>query len=276
MNTVSLETPELAKQIRREIVQATHRAKASHSGGSLSIADILAVLYGRIMKHDPAKPDWEERDRFILSKGHCCSALYACLGVLGYFPREELLAYGEDGSRLMNHVSHHVPGVEFSTGSLGHGLPFAAGKALAAKRQSREWRVFCLVSDGELNEGSNWEAILFAGHHKLSRLCLIIDYNGIQSFGTVSEVLELDPLADKMRSFGWDTHEIDGHDHVAIEKVLQGIPADSGKPLCLVARTVKGKGVSYMENELLWHYRPPNDELLAQALREIDEQGGSK
>lgn len=274
MSKISMDTMELAREIRREIVQATHRARASHSGGSLSIADLLAVLYGKVMRHNPAKPDWDERDRLILSKGHCCSALYGCLGVLGYFPRQELLEYGADGSRLMNHVSHHVPGVEFSTGSLGHGLPFATGKALAAQRKGESWRVFCLVSDGELNEGSNWEAILFAGHHKLSRLCLMIDYNGIQSFGTVSEVLELHPLADKLRAFGWETREIDGHDHAAIDAALSDFPVANGKPLCLVAKTVKGKGVSYMENQLLWHYRPPNDELLAQALQEINQQGG--
>ncbi len=267
------DTEHFAQQIREQIVRATHRAKASHTGGSLSIADILAVLYGEIMHHRPHAPDWAERDRLILSKGHCCSALYGCLALAGYFPQEELLEYGKDGSRMMNHVSHHVPGVEFSTGSLGHGLPFAAGKALAAQRRSEPWRVFCIVSDGELNEGSNWEAILFAGHHRLQNLCLVIDYNQIQSFGRVEEVLDLNPLADKMAAFGWEVRSVDGHSHAELKQAWSDFPASNGRPLCLVANTVKGKGVSYMENELLWHYRPPNDELLAEALRQI-QQGG--
>jgi len=247
-----------------------HRARASHVGGALSLADVIAVLYGDILHIDPTRPDWPERDRLLLSKGHCCTALYAALALRGFFPREELQTYGANGSRLMAHISHTVPGVEFSTGSLGHGLPFGVGKALAAKRRNEKWRTFVLLSDGELDEGSNWEAFLFAPHHRLDHLVAIVDYNRIQSLGTVNEVLALEPLADKFRAFGWHVTEVDGHDHEALRTVLSPVAASPGKPTLVLARTIKGKGIDYMENELLWHYRNPNDDQLADALRQLE------
>ncbi len=249
-----------------------HRANASHIGGCLSIADLLAILYGKIMRFNTLAPNSPDRDRFILSKGHCTAALYAVLAEVGFFPESELREYGNDGSRLLAHVSHKVPGVEFSTGSLGHGLPFACGKALAAKRQKQEWRSFVMLSDGELDEGSNWEAILFAGHHRLGRLIAIIDYNKIQSLGNVEQILQLTPLADKFRSFHWETAEIDGHDHLEIERCLATNRHIDAKPLVVIAHTVKGKGVDFMENNLKYHYSPPRTpEQMQEILHQLEQ-----
>jgi transketolase len=264
-----MEPATFANRIRRATLEMVHRVDASHVGGGLSMADLLAVLYLDVLKVRPEEPGWLDRDRFILSKGHSCAALYATLALRGFFPREELESYGRDGSRLMTHISHKAPGVEFSTGSLGHGLPFGAGKALAAKRLVKEWRVFVMLSDGELDEGSNWEAILFAPQHRLDNLTVIIDYNKIQSLGGVSEVLELEPLAEKFRAFRWSVREVDGHDHQVVQAALGGLPWEAGKPSCLIAHTVKGKGVSFMENQLRWHYKSPNAEQLKQALAEL-------
>lgn len=259
----------LARQIRTEALHMVHRARASHIGSALSIADIVAVLYGGVLRLDPRRPQWAERDRFVLSKGHGCVAVYAALAVRGFFPREDLLTYGQDHSALMNHISHKVPGVEFSTGSLGHGLPFAVGKALAARRRGESWRAFALLSDGELAEGSNWEALLFAAHHGLDNVVAIIDYNKLQSLTTVERTLRIEPLADKLAAFGWAVREVDGHDHHALEGALAAAPWTAGKPSVLIAHTVKGKGVSFMEDRVEWHYRSPDDRQLAQALAEI-------
>lgn len=248
-----------------------HRTNASHIGACLSMADILAALYGRILRLDPTRPDWAERDRFILSKGHGAAILYSVLAERGFFPKEWLDNYCQEGSPLGGHaVSHSVPGIEVSTGSLGHGLPIGCGMALAGKRGAKPGRVFVMLSDGELDEGSNWEAILFAPQHKLDNLVAIVDYNKIQSFGRVSEVLELAPLADKWRAFRWAVREIDGHDHGQIESALAGIPFEPDKPAVIIAHTIKGKGVSFMENQLAWHYKSPNAEQLAQALAEVE------
>jgi transketolase len=263
---VSTETVQFAAAIRAHTVQMVHRVNASHVGGGLSMADLLAVIYNEVLKFDARQPGLPDRDRFILSKGHTCAALYATLALKEFFPVAELEQFGQDGSRLMAHVSHKVPGVEFSTGSLGHGLGFACGKALAAKRQKKNWRVFAMLSDGELDEGSNWEAILFAPHHRLDNLVAIVDYNKIQSLGSVKEVLDLHPLAEKFRAFNWAVKEIDGHDHAAISAALQTLPFESGKPGCLIANTVKGKGVDFMEDKLLWHYRTPDAEQVKNAL----------
>ncbi len=247
-----------------------HRANASHIGGCLSSADLLAVLYGQVLRVDPARPDWPDRDRFVQSKGHAAAALYATLALRGFFPRSRLEAYCADGSDLYGHVtSGRLPGVEVSAGSLGHGLPIGCGMALAARRARRPARVFVLCSDGELDEGSTWEAVLFAAHHRLENLVAVVDYNQIQSFGTVKEVLDLEPLADKWRAFGWGVREIDGHDHAAIAAAFAAVPFAAGRPSVVVAHTVKGKGVSFMEGQLAWHYKAPNAEQLAQALREI-------
>lgn len=233
------------------------------------MADLLAVLYTGVLNVRPGEPGWPERDRLILSKGHCCAGVYSALSLSGFFAISELDTYGQDGSRLMTHISHKVPGVEFSTGSLGHGLPFGCGKAMAAKRRGCSWRTFVILSDGELDEGSNWEAILFAPHHRLENLTVIVDYNKIQSLGSVSETLELHPLADKFRAFRWAVKEVDGHSHNEIGDALSTLPWEPGRPNCLIAHTVKGKGVSYMENNLRWHYSAPKADQLAEAIRDL-------
>ena len=263
---------DLAKRIRQHCVRMTAKANASHIGGSLSAADLLAALYGRALRFDPQHPDWSDRDRFIMSKGHACSALYAVLAESGYFPVERLETFYENGSPLAGHVMHkNMPGVELSTGSLGHGLPVATGMAIAAKRDGRQSRIFCMISDGECDEGSVWEAALFAPHHKLDNLIVIIDYNKIQSLGAVKEVIDLDPLADKWRAFGWAVRELDGHDLSAVENAVTEVPYERGRPSCIVAHTIKGKGVSFMENKLLWHYRAPLGEDMTRALAELEQ-----
>lgn len=260
----------LATQIRVHVLRMVHRAQSSHIGTSLSAADLLAVLYTRVLRIDPSQPDRPDRDRFILSKGHGCAAVYAVLAERGFFPKEWLDTYYQDGSHLAGHITHHgVPGVEASTGSLGHGLSIGCGMALAGKRDGCSCRVFVLLSDGECDEGSTWEAALFAPHHRLDNLVAIVDYNKIQSFGTVKEVLDLDPLGSKWQAFGWATREIDGHDFDQIENALLSVPFETGRPSCIIAHTVKGKGVSFMEGQLAWHYKAPNDEQLRQALAEL-------
>jgi len=258
-----------ATQIRAEAGQMVTRARASHLGGALSMADILAVLYGAVLRHRPEEPGWAFRDRFLLSKGHSCTALYATLALRGFFPRAELESYGRDGSRLMAHVSHHVPGVEFSTGSLGHGLGFALAPTPSPRRDGQSWRTFALLSDGELDEGSNWEGFLFAPQHRLDNLVVIIDYNKIQSLGSVAEVLELHPLADKLRSFRWAVREVDGHDVAALHRELASVPWEAGRPSCLVAHTVKGRGVSFMADQLAWHYKSPDAQQCREALQQL-------
>lgn len=248
---------ELAYQIRRHALDMTARANSSHIGGCLSCADILAVLYSDILKLKPEKPEWTRRDRLVMSKGHCCAALYAALALRGFFDEQELATYGLNDSRLLTHASHHVPGVEWSTGALGHGLGLACGQALAGKRRNASWKVFALCSDGEMDEGSFWEAVLFAGHHQLNRLHLIIDANGMQALGKTDDVLNTEPLAGKFKAFHWSVREVDGHDHEGLHKALKRRP--SARPLCTIARTVKGKGVDFMEHALEWHYRATVD-----------------
>ncbi|MBI4423378.1 MAG: transketolase [Elusimicrobia bacterium] len=260
-----------AKRLRVSAVRMVHRAKSAHIGGSLSMSDLLAALYGGLLRVDPSRPDWPDRDRFILSKGHACAALYSALAFRGFFPEEWLDTFYQDGGRLFGHATHTgVPGIEVSTGSLGHGLSLACGQALAAKRDERTHRVVALLSDGECDEGSTWEAALFAPHHKLDNLVAIVDYNKIQSLGHVKEVLDLEPFGKKWEAFGWAVREIDGHDMGQITGALNSVPFQPGKPSCLVAHTVKGKGVSFMEDKLLWHYRIPTPENVEQAIREIE------
>ena len=265
------DTVELARRIRRHAVEMTHLGKSSHIGSILSMADIISVLYGKVMRVDPAKPRSTDRDRFILSKGHAGAGVYAALAELGFFPVEKLRTHYQDGSDLSGHVSHKgIPGVEFSTGSLGHGLPVAAGMAKAGQLDGASYRVFVVLSDGECDEGSNWEAILFAAHHKLRNLVAIVDYNKIQSLASVPETLALEPFADKWRSFGWEVREVDGHDHEALASALEKRPSDDLSPLCILAHTTKGKGVSFMENSVLWHYRTPQGDEYTAACRELD------
>jgi transketolase len=261
----------LARRIRLRTLKMIYDAKSSHLGSAFSMVDLLAVLYGKILRVDPSRPDWLERDRFILSKGHACAPFYAVLAERGFFPAAWLDDFYKDGSRLAGHATHiGVPGVEISTGSLGHGLPIACGMALAAKRDRKDHRIFALLSDGECDEGSTWEAVLFAGHHGLDNLTAIIDYNKIQSLGTVKDVLNLEPFAPKLQSFGWAVREIDGHNVEQIERALTDVPLESDKPTCIVAHTVKGKGVGFMENKLLWHYRSPDRDEMVRALAELE------
>jgi transketolase len=236
----------------------------------LSMAELLSVLYERILRVDPANPRWPDRDRFILSKGHAGAAVYAVLAEKGFFPKEWLMSsYYCDNGKLMGHISNHVPGVEISTGSLGHGLPVAVGMSLAARHARKKHRIFCLMSDGDCDEGSTWEAVLFAGHHHLDNLIAIVDYNKTQALGFVKDVLDLEPLAEKISAFGWSVREVDGHSCEEIESTLKQVPFESGKPSWVIAHTVKGKGVSYLENTIGSHYDHINDEQLTQALQEL-------
>ncbi len=260
---------DLAMNMRINALQMIHDAKASHIGSALSICDIVATLYSSILKVDPNKPNWEERDRFILSKGHACVAVYAALAEQGFITKNDLKTYGKDHSFLMNHISHKVPGVEFSTGALGHGLSFGVGKALSAKMNKNNWRTIVLMSDGEIAEGSNWEAMMFAAHHKLDNLTAIIDYNKLQSLTTVEETLNVEPLEKKFTSFGWNVKEVNGHDTKELQQVLQKIPWQKNKPSIVIAHTIKGKGVSFMENSVDWHYKSTNQEQHERALKEI-------
>jgi len=259
----------LATQIRAHCLRMTHAGKSGHIGSMLSMADLLAVLYEKILRVDPANPDWPERDRFILSKGHGGGAVYAVLAEKGFFPKEWLNTYCKDNGKLSGHISHHISGVEFSTGSLGHGLPVAVGMALAAKHAGAKHRIFCLMSDGDCNEGSTWEAIMFAAQHKFDNLSVIVDYNRVQALGYVKDVIELEPFARKIEDFGWAVKEIDGHVYTQIEEVLSIVPFEKDKPSFVIAHTIKGKGVSWMENTVSCHYGSVNDEELARALTEL-------
>jgi transketolase len=261
-------TEDLALRLRRHVVRMCSLGGSSHVGSALSMADIVAVLYGDVLRFDAANADWRERDRFILSKGHAGACIYAVLAEQGFFPVETLDQHYRNGSRLSGHVSHKgVPGVEVSTGSLGHGLGIGAGMAFNLRRMGGTQRVYVVLSDGECDEGSVWEAALFAGHHRLSNLCVVIDHNRLQSIGPVSEALRLDPLDEKWRAFGWHALRVDGHDHAALRKAFAAAADD--KPTCIVADTVKGRGVSFMENQVLWHYRSPQGEEYVAAMREL-------
>ncbi len=263
----------LARTIRAHCLRMTHRGKSGHVGSMLSMAELLAVLYTRVLNVDPCEPRKPDRDRLVLSKGHGGGAVYAVLAELGFFPREWLDGYYRDRGRLMGHISHHVPGVEFSTGSLGHGLPVACGMAFAAKRAGWRHRYFCVMSDGDCDEGSSWEAILFAAQHRLDNLTVVLDYNKVQALGYVKDVLNLEPLGDKLRACGWAYREVNGHEPVEIDAALKELPFTQEKPSWLTAHTVKGKGVSFMENTVSCHYGSVNDQQLAQALAEIGADG---
>lgn len=266
-----MDTKLLANKIRRHAVRMTSLGGSSHIASILSMTDIIAVLYGDVLKVDPKNPKWSKRDRFILSKGHAGGGIYAALAERGFFPIKELDTHCQNGSSLSGHVSHKgVPGVELSTGSLGHGLSVATGMAYSAKLDGHSHRVFTVLSDGECDEGSNWEAILFASHHKLDNLIAIIDYNKIQSLTSIAETLELEPFADKWKSFGWSVTEVDGHDHQKLKTAFSKLPFEKNKPNCIIAHTTKGKGVSFMENSVLWHYRTAKGEELNNALKELE------
>ena len=260
----------LAQKIRRHVLEMTSRGGSSHIGSALSVADLLAVLYGGVLQVDPAHPRDPDRDRFVLSKGHAGAAVYATLAECGFFAVEKLKTHYQDGSDLSGHVSHKsIPGVELSTGSLGHGLSVAVGMAEAGRRRGSNHRVFVVLSDGECDEGSNWEALLYAAHHRLTNLVAIVDYNKLQSLAPVSETLALEPFADKWTSFGWGVREVDGHDHDALHETLSQLPLQAAKPSCVLAHTIKGKGVSFMENSVLWHYRTARGEEYEAAVEEL-------
>lgn len=251
---------QLAWKIRRHGIEMTHLSGGSHIGSVLSVADILAVLYNDVLNVYPDKPNAPERDRVILSKGHAGAAIYAALAEKGFFSVEELKTHYQNGSRLSGHVSHKgVPGVDFSTGSLGHGLPVGAGMAMAAKMDSSNYRVYVILGDGECDEGSVWESALVANHYQLDNLVAVIDHNKMQSLDFCENTIKLNPFADKWRSFGWNVIDIDGHNHEELKKAFNEAKSVKGKPTVIIANTVKGKGVSFMENDILWHYRFPHD-----------------
>ena len=260
----------LANNIRKHAVNMTSTGGSSHIGSILSIADILAVLYGSVLNYKTDNPKWQSRDRFILSKGHAGAGVYAVLAESGFMSVDKLKTHYKNGSDLSGHVSHKgIPGVEFSTGSLGHGLPVAAGMALAAKINEDEHTVYVLMSDGECDEGSNWEAALFAPHHKLDNLVVIIDRNKLQSIHSTEETLGLEPFVDKWQAFGWNVVDVDGHDH---EQLISACNSKMvGKPLCIMANTTKGKGISFMENQVLWHYRSPQGKEYEAAIKELEK-----
>ncbi len=261
-----------AKYIRLNILAMVTPTKSSHIGGAFSVVEFLTALYFEAMRIDPTDPQNPTRDILLYSKGHAVSALYATLVERGFAVPDILKEYHVDGGRLSGHpVIGNMSGVEFSSGSLGHGLPVGAGMAFARKRDRSESRVYVLLSDGECDEGSVWEAAMFAPHHGLDNLTAIIDYNKIQSFGSTKEVLDLEPLADKWRAFNWSVEEVDGHDFIGICASLNRLPFNQHRPSVIIAHTIKGKGVSFMENKLAWHYRSPNEEEYRLARKEVSE-----
>ncbi|MFQ5933523.1 MAG: transketolase [Dehalococcoidia bacterium] len=263
------ELKEKALAVRRHIVRMTAEAGSGHPGGSLSATDLLTALYFRVMRHDPANPPWPDRDRFILSKGHCVPVLYSVLAETGYFPVEELLTFRKVGSRLQGHCHVMTPGVEQCAGSLGQGLSFGIGAALAGRLDKRDYWVYVMLGDGECDEGQVWEAAMAATHFKLDNLVAIVDRNRIQNDRWTSEAMELEPLADKWTSFGWDVTEIDGHDMAQVVDTLERTRARNDSRKVIIAHTVKGKGVSFMENNADFHGKAPSAEQLKLALKEL-------
>lgn len=260
----------IAQSVRYTALELAHNANESHSGGALSMADILVTLYINYLNNNFDLQNNPSRDRFILSKGHCCSLYYAVLAEMGFFKKQELLDnFAKNGTHFYAHASHKLPGVELSTGSLGHGLPVACGLALGAKRNGLNYNVYCIIGDGEINEGSNWEAIMFAAHHQLDNLCLIVDKNQMQALGETKDILCLDPLPDKLISFKWNVLDIDGHNYDQIINAFESFQKCKKYPTVIVANTIKGKGVSFMEHNLKFHYSAPNDDELKQAKKEL-------
>lgn len=274
MNTLTSE--QLAHRIRLHGLEMTSRGGTSHIGSILSMADIVGVLYADVLRYDAKDPRWPERDRLILSKGHAGAAIYAALAECGFFPLSQLETHCQNGSHLSGHVSHKgIPGVEASTGSLGQGLPMAMGMAMAAKLDGKNHRVHCIIGDGECDEGAIWESALIAAQFKLDRLIVTIDYNKIQSLAPVEETIKLEPFDDKWRSFGWHVLRVDGHDHRALHEAYReaDAAAGGGRPIVVIADTVKGKGVSFMENSVLWHYRIARGAEYDAALAELEAKG---
>ncbi len=259
-----------AKKVRRLIIQMLARAGSGHPGGSLSATDLITALYFAVLRYDPKRPDWPDRDRFHISKGHCCPLWYAVLVEAGYFPMEELWTLRQLGSMLQGHPDRRTPGVEVASGSLGQGLSVAVGMGLAAKIDKKDYRVYCLLGDGEIQEGNIWEAAMAASHYKCDNLCAILDYNGFQIDGRVRDIMNLEPLVSKWQAFGWQTIEIDGHNMRQILGAYDEARAIKGKPAIIIARTIKGKGVSFMENVVDFHGRAPTKEEAEIALKELE------
>jgi transketolase len=266
--TVASTLDEMATDVRRSIVTMINRAQLGHIGGDLSVTDILVTLFGAVLSVDPQAPQAPERDRLVLSKGHCAGALYATLAHCGFFPTEELETFMAPLSSLNGHPDRKkVPGVETNTGPLGHGFPVAVGIALAARLQGESWRTFVVLGDGELQEGSNWEAAMTAAHYDLESLTAVVDRNRLQQGAGTEETKQLEPLADKWTSFGWEVREVAGHDHAALLEVFA--PSSTGKPVAVIAHTVKGKGVSFIENRVEWHHKVPDAQQVQAALQEL-------
>lgn len=262
-----------ANKVRQLIIEGVFNAKSGHPGGSLSAADIFTYLYFKELNVDPKNPKWADRDRFVLSKGHCCPGLYAALAIKGYFPEEEIKSLRHIGAMLQGHPDMKgTPGVDMSSGSLGQGVSAACGMALAAKMDNVSYRVYAMLGDGECEEGQVWESAMFAAHHNLDNLCYIVDYNGLQIDGKVSEVAGLEPLDKKFESFGFEVIKICGHCFNQIEEAFEKAKSIKGKPTVIIAETVKGKGVSYMEDQVGWHGKAPNQEQYEIALNELKEQ----
>lgn len=260
---------QLARRVRATALRTLQRTGVGHPAADLSVADILTVLYAAVLKVDGANPDDPERDRLVVSKSHCSGALYSLLALKGFFPPDELDSYGQPHSRLCAAVSHRTPGVEFSTGALGHGLPFAVGAALAARIDDSPRRVVVLTGDGELQEGSNWEALMLASTRGLDNLTLVVDRNRVQKGASTEDISALEPLEAKLQSFGWAVRTLDGHDTAGLVACFRGLPFETGRPSCIIAETVKGKGVSFMEDHLEWHGKKMSEAELARALAEI-------
>ena len=270
-STETAEVRLLARTIRRNSLQMVQAARVGHPGGDLSSADILATLFPERLHVDPAWPDWPDRDRFIMSKGHCSGALYAVLAETGFFAREKLAEYMKPLSALSGHPNRNkVPGVEANTGALGHGLPIGVGAAKAAKMQGKAWKTFVLAGDGELQEGSNWEAAMAGAHFELDNLTVIVDRNRLQQGDWTEQTMRLEPLAERWQAFGWSVREVDGHDIAALIATFRAVPFAAGRPNCVIAHTHKGHGVSFMEDRVEWHHKIPNDQELAGALAELD------
>lgn len=263
----------MACKVRMGIIEGTHSAKAGHPGGSLSAADMFTYLYNKELNVDPKNPKWEDRDRFVLSKGHTAPGLYAALAHRGFFPVEDLPTLRHIGSYLQGHPNmNETPGVDMSTGSLGQGISAAAGMALAAKQMKKSCRVYTLLGDGEIQEGQVWEAMMFSNHYKLDNLCVIVDNNGLQIDGSVDNVMSPYPIPEKLRAFGFEVVEIDGHDLEQMEQAFVQARQTKDKPFAIVMKTVKGKGVSFMENQVGWHGKAPNDEEYELAMKELRAQ----
>ncbi|WP_168122366.1 transketolase [Paenibacillus sp. HB172176] len=261
-----------AVQIRMDLLRMIHRAQGGHTGGSLSNADILTALYYRVMNIDSGAPKDPDRDRFVASKGHAVESLWCILADLGFFPREELATFSQFGTRLIGHPNNKVPGIEMNTGALGHGLAVSVGMAIAAKKDNKPYRVYCLMGDGEQAEGSVWEAAMAGAHYKLDNLIGIIDRNRLQISGTTEEVMGLDPLDEKWAAFGWNVVSLDGNDMEALVEAFEAAPTRPGKPTLILANTIKGKGVSFAENVAKWHHHVPSDAELEQALTELSAE----